>query len=440
MNTIVAHENVELIKQELDRVLRSPEFANVARLREFLSYIVTESGAGRQDLILGKTIAQDVYGRGADIDGKGLSLVKVDAGRLRRRLDEYYAGSGSGDPVRIVVHRGGYAPSFEEVETETPDVSAPKLSALLNAFGGWVWVVVFGLVVLVATYLWNQDQSGLPDTRNSDARAIAVRQSLRAKSTSALQAVNLSEQARGLIFPPMDPKRLQATLDMFERAIELDAEYFGGYAGAAQVLGMLALLSPPGDVSDTLVAAAQQRAERAVALRPDSSWSQSAFAWVSFAARDFDHASKVSRQAVALDPTDYDALEFEGLIALFNGEFERARQSTDPAQQKGRVGTRFVFRNIYAAASFHLGQYNDTINFFNDAAEQGDPISQLSVAYLAAAHYQLGNTKQAADLVRDFETSWPNGRIDLILGRTFRDQSFVDAVIDPFKSAGWSPG
>ena len=80
---IEINEDPTLIEQALARVLDSDEFANATRLKEFLAYVVKETCAGRGNMILGKNIAQDVYARGADADGKGLSLVKVDAGRLR---------------------------------------------------------------------------------------------------------------------------------------------------------------------------------------------------------------------------------------------------------------------------------------------------------------------------------------------------------------------
>ena len=440
----------EGIERQLDKILRSPEFARATRLKEFLTYIVTEARQGRGDLIFGKTIAQDVYARGADIDGNGLNLVKVDAGRLRRRLNDYYAGTGTGDPVRINIPRGGYAPSFENVGPEdvgsqddlsenTTAASPTAKAALFGSIGRLTRLAAIGLVVLGAVFWWSQDRFDKAGDSDTQAQATAERLAIQAKSYSALQAVNIAGQARALIFPPTDPTRLQSALDMFGRAIELDADYFGGHAGAAQVLGLQSLFSPPGDVADTLLAVARQRADRAVELRPDSSWSQSASAWVYFISREFDQANEISMRAVAIDPTDFDALDFDSLIALFSGEFERARQSADPARHEGRAGSRFAFRNIYAAASFHAGLYNDTIRFFNEAAAKGDPVSQVSVVYLTAAYIRTGNTKRAEDLVKDFMKTWPNSRIDLLLNRTFSDQRFALEVVEPFKSAGWAP-
>lgn len=235
--------NPDIIDQELERVLGSPDFSGTTRLKEFLAYIVAETCSGRGGLILGKTIAQEFYGRGADVDGRGLSLDKVDAGRLRRLLDEYYSGSGAQNPMRITIPRGGYLPRSENsgpAMSKTENASYFLTNFRQSVLGSKrvsAFVAVFGASLLIAICWWGT--TGLANP-GADTRAIAERQALRAKSPTALQAVNLAKQARVLIFPPTDPKRLQATLDMFNRALELDFTYFGGYAGSAQVVGLQA--------------------------------------------------------------------------------------------------------------------------------------------------------------------------------------------------------
>jgi TolB-like protein len=54
-----------------------------------------------------------VFGRPADFDAQSDALVRVEAGRLRRRLVEYYASEGAADPVRIQLPRGTYAVEYE---------------------------------------------------------------------------------------------------------------------------------------------------------------------------------------------------------------------------------------------------------------------------------------------------------------------------------------
>jgi len=105
--------SAEEIRSELRRVRGGRVFVDAQRLQDFLTYIVEESLAGRAGRIKGLTIAQDVFRRGDPEDAQTSTIVRVEAGRLRRRLIEYYADEGRGDPVRIEVPKGAYVPNFE---------------------------------------------------------------------------------------------------------------------------------------------------------------------------------------------------------------------------------------------------------------------------------------------------------------------------------------
>jgi hypothetical protein len=67
-------------------------------------------------------IDTDVFDRDARCDPRLDPVVRVDAGRLRSKLADYYAGPGTSDPIVITVPRGGYAPV---IETAAPAASAP---------------------------------------------------------------------------------------------------------------------------------------------------------------------------------------------------------------------------------------------------------------------------------------------------------------------------
>src|SRR6185295_10064148 len=96
----------------LNRVLSSEVFEAAGRAREFLTFIVQETLAGRGDRLKGYSIAVHVFERPADFDAQTDPLVRVEAGRLRRRLAEYYQSQGRDDAVRIELPRGGYTPVF----------------------------------------------------------------------------------------------------------------------------------------------------------------------------------------------------------------------------------------------------------------------------------------------------------------------------------------
>lgn len=100
------------IRTQLARILAHPEFEATERLRAFLTFVVEESLAGRAGRIKGRLIARRVFGRGEDFDPNRDPVVRIEAGRLRRRLEHYYYVAGGQDPVRIEIPKGRYAPRF----------------------------------------------------------------------------------------------------------------------------------------------------------------------------------------------------------------------------------------------------------------------------------------------------------------------------------------
>ncbi|HET7219803.1 MAG TPA: hypothetical protein VFJ02_17220 [Vicinamibacterales bacterium] len=111
------------IRAQLDRVLASEGFANADRMSAFLRYVVERTLAGESGHIKEYAIGVDVFERNGDYDPRLDSIVRVEARRLRAKVDEYYAGSGGGDPVIISLRRGSYVPSFER-RADVPGAAA----------------------------------------------------------------------------------------------------------------------------------------------------------------------------------------------------------------------------------------------------------------------------------------------------------------------------
>jgi hypothetical protein len=97
---------------EVDLILRSGVFERAPRLEKFFRYICDLHFDGRADEIKEYSIALEALGRSADFDPKKDSIVRVEALRLRKRLEDYYRGAGVSDPVRIVIPNGQYRPQF----------------------------------------------------------------------------------------------------------------------------------------------------------------------------------------------------------------------------------------------------------------------------------------------------------------------------------------
>ena len=110
------------IQKQLDHILHSHAFARANRSQLFLRYIVEHSLVDSGAAIKEYSIAVDVFGRDSSYDPSVDAAVRVEAGRLRSRLREYYAEEGRGDAVLIEVPKGSYR---AVIQPRTPVANLP---------------------------------------------------------------------------------------------------------------------------------------------------------------------------------------------------------------------------------------------------------------------------------------------------------------------------
>src|SRR5215472_3797644 len=104
----------EAIRSHLADILASAVFAKADRISRFLRYVVEASLEGRLKQISEYSIAVDVYDRPSGFDSRLDGIVRVEAGRLRSKLREYYEIEGENSDIRIEFPKGSYAPVFRE--------------------------------------------------------------------------------------------------------------------------------------------------------------------------------------------------------------------------------------------------------------------------------------------------------------------------------------
>jgi hypothetical protein len=110
----------DFIEKELVQILSSRLLESKKQACNFLSYIVTETLLGRGDKITQYAIAIDALGKPLDFCPTESPAVRVEAGRVRKLLEAYYASEGQHSKVRIVLPSGSYQPVFEHVTPEAP--------------------------------------------------------------------------------------------------------------------------------------------------------------------------------------------------------------------------------------------------------------------------------------------------------------------------------
>ena len=150
-----SHPENETIIDQLRLMQASPDFKASPQQTSLLEYVVNQTLTGNADRIKGYTVATEVFGRGPDFDQSVDPVVSIQAGRLRRALEQYYLTAGKQDPIRINIPKGTYVPTFSEQRPKDEPVGAESVEPQ-NGRSIWPTVLVQPLTNLTGNP--NDDQ------------------------------------------------------------------------------------------------------------------------------------------------------------------------------------------------------------------------------------------------------------------------------------------
>ena len=153
--------SVEVVRDQVERLVASPLLSHSESLCKLLRYLADHAAEGQ---VKEYQIATEVFHRPSDFDPRLDSTVRVQTGRLRSKLAEYYAGQGIHDPWVIEVPKGAYALNLRERVAEpappaptmngavavpaAPD--SPLFSRAATVTIGVLAAIVIGLVIALA--------------------------------------------------------------------------------------------------------------------------------------------------------------------------------------------------------------------------------------------------------------------------------------------------
>jgi hypothetical protein len=130
--SVPVNDKSECLNQ-IERILQSRVLHGSESLRNLLRYLANHSLEHPSAAPKEYQIATEVFGRSEDFDPHVDSMVRVQAGRLRTKLAEYYSAEGASDPIVVEMPKGTYALTFAErppvnpvsVSSKDPKFSAP---------------------------------------------------------------------------------------------------------------------------------------------------------------------------------------------------------------------------------------------------------------------------------------------------------------------------
>jgi hypothetical protein len=142
--------SVDEQRQEVQRVLHSPQFRRAPRLQRFLQVICEYHFQNRSADINEFVIATEAFGKGRDFEPSEDSLVRVQAREVRRRLREYYQNEGKSSLWILDLPVGSYAPAFSAAG-DAP-VAARRPPSIRAA-----WAMMAGTALACAVLLFAAD-------------------------------------------------------------------------------------------------------------------------------------------------------------------------------------------------------------------------------------------------------------------------------------------
>jgi TolB-like protein/Tfp pilus assembly protein PilF len=173
------------VREELQRIVESARFATAGRLPLLLRHLVEATLAGQNERLKESVLGIEFFQRGNDFDPRLDPIVRVEARRLRARLEEFYSGEGASHSVRIEIPRGAYVPVFREVDAAPVQAgpapymdlgneatsaerqivgeagqtaAAPTRVITVKRSRIWLAVAVVSLIAVAAIWLWSRKQ------------------------------------------------------------------------------------------------------------------------------------------------------------------------------------------------------------------------------------------------------------------------------------------
>jgi hypothetical protein len=115
--------------QEVDNIIKSHSLRTSESLCRLLLYLAKQSIDHPDAQLKEYQIATEVYGRQSDFDPQADSIIRVQVGRLRLKLAEYYAAEGAADPIVVKIPKGSYHLTFEARSFDAKPVDAKSAAS-----------------------------------------------------------------------------------------------------------------------------------------------------------------------------------------------------------------------------------------------------------------------------------------------------------------------
>lgn len=198
---------------------------------------------------------------------------------------------------------------------------------------------------------------------------------------------------------PPTPENLKSAFASFNKAIEIDPKFAGGYAGAAFATILAAVDSTDGSTSvKKQLSQARMLAERAVELDPEFGPGWSSLAEVYLRLGQHDDGLEAIKKAIQFAPSDALMRANYGRFLGYIGRAPEGIEQVKIAMRMNPDGLPLLF--FLGLNQWGAGNVQEAINSLTDHRKRlGGRILPAPTLQLAAAYSQAGNLDQAQKTV-----------------------------------------
>lgn len=161
------------LQSQVDRILRSDEFRSSQVLRRLLKFLAEKSVLGEADQLKEYAVAIDGLGKPHSYDPRHNSAVRIQVGRLRQKLAEYYRTEGKQDEFVIDLPKGRFkltceprcaivepvpaapAPMAPLSPVDLPPKIDPRTTSDAHSRSHLIWVCL-AVAVAISAYCWGR--------------------------------------------------------------------------------------------------------------------------------------------------------------------------------------------------------------------------------------------------------------------------------------------
>jgi hypothetical protein len=140
----------DLTQAQIERILQSETFRNSDVLRRLLRFLAEKSIAGEGEQLKEYSIGIDALGKPSDYDPRQDSVVRIQVGRLRQKLADYYRNEGKDDPVAVELPKGRFKLNFEQ-RTASP---VAQIAVATNGKTSWRRIAAALAVITILASAW----------------------------------------------------------------------------------------------------------------------------------------------------------------------------------------------------------------------------------------------------------------------------------------------